>query len=105
MESGVEMVKFRSSRWGSKSSSADSARAAPTSRSRSGSASRWARGVGSIRLPVRTNSGSPTSVRSRASAWLTADWLTPSASAARETLRVSSSASNTLIRLRSSAGL
>ena len=47
-----------------------------------------------MRPAVRTKSGSPITLRSRPSAWLTAGWPPPSASAAREAERVTNSASN-----------
>ncbi len=50
---------------------------------------------------VRTNSGSSKYSRSRPSAVLTRGWLTPSCSAARLTLRVSSIATRYGIRFRS----
>jgi hypothetical protein len=39
-------------------------------------------GVGCMVPPLRTNSGSPKCARRRTSVWLSADWLTPSCSAA-----------------------
>lgn len=60
-----------------------------------------ARGVGSMPDCVRTNSASPKRVRSRANAVLKPDWLMPSASAARVTLRVRSSVTSTHSKLRS----
>jgi len=52
------------------------------------------------RAPL-SSSGSPSCWRSRASEWLTADWVRPSRSAARVTLSSAISTSNTTSRLRS----
>ena len=60
-----------------------------------------AQGVGRIPSDVRTNSSSPRVRRRRLRAWLTADWVRPSRSPARVTLRSSISASKTRRRLRS----
>jgi hypothetical protein len=60
-----------------------------------------AKGLGCMRPPTRTISGSPTWSRSRASAWLIADGVFPSASAAPATLPSDISASNTTRRFRS----
>jgi hypothetical protein len=58
--------------------------------------------VGESPCGARTNSSSPHASRSRARAWLVADWLSASRSAARLTLPRSCTASNTVSRLRSS---
>src|SRR3954447_15439045 len=68
----------------------------------SGPRSACARGVSSIRAPVRTNKGSPTRSRSRCSAWLVAGWDSPIRIAARLTLASLSSASSATSKLRSS---
>ncbi len=61
----------------------------------------WARAVGSMLRPVRTNSGSSNSVRRRDSAALMAGWPRNSFSAARVTLRSCIRVSNTISRFRS----
>src|SRR5512142_3327678 len=71
------------------------------SASRTGSRSASARGVGTSARPSRTSSGSPKSLRSRASVLLMPGWLSPSLSAARVTLRSASSASSATRRFRS----
>ena len=99
--SGVTIVKVRSE---VAASNADRCRISAFTVSitrRTGSASASARGVGFISCPVRTNSGSPNRVRSRASAALVAGWLKPTASAARVTLWCRARASNTTSRFRS----
>lgn len=53
-----------------------------------GPTSSSAKGVGSTPLASRTNSGSPYMSRRRASAWLIAGWLSPSALPAAVRLRV-----------------
>jgi hypothetical protein len=58
-------------------------------------------GVGFTPPVQRVNSGSRSASRSRVSAWLTAGWLRPSASAARLTLRAACTAEKTCSRLRS----
>src|SRR5437660_4757657 len=68
-----------------------------------GSQSATARWVGLIPVPDRTNRGSPSASRSRASALLTAGCVIVSALAARVTLPSVIKASNTFRRLRSSA--
>src|SRR5262245_6675400 len=60
-----------------------------------------ARAVGKRPPPARTNSGSLSRSRKRASAWLVADWLSPTRAAARVTLRSSSRAWSTTARFRS----
>src|SRR5262249_35404891 len=67
----------------------------------SGSASALARRVGTMPCCERTNSGSPSPVRKRASMPLTVDCVSPRRCAARVTLRSSSSASRATRRLRS----
>ena len=62
-----------------------------------------ARGVRAIALPWRTSRSSPSSRRSRASAWLIAGWERPTRAAARVTERSSRSASSGTSRLRSTA--
>ena len=57
--------------------------------------------VGSIPPGVRWNRSSPNACRSRRSALLVADWVSPSRAAARVTWRSAASASNTVSRLRS----
>src|SRR6202000_333875 len=66
-------------------------------------ASSRARGVGTNPRPRRTTRGSPSKARSRASALLTADWVTLSRRAARVALRSSRTASSATKRFRSSA--
>ncbi|MNV73496.1 hypothetical protein D3C71_1666500 [compost metagenome] len=61
----------------------------------------WARAVGSMLRPVRTNSGSSNRLRKRARAALIAGWPRNSFSAARVTLRSCINVSNTISRLRS----
>src|ERR1700733_9965798 len=56
-----------------------------------------------MRAPTRTNSGSPSTSRSRCNAWLAAGCDRPIRIAARLTLASSSSASSATSRLRSSA--
>jgi len=60
-----------------------------------------ARSVGSMPRGPRSSSGSPNVARSRRSVWLSADWVMPSFSAARETLLSSTSTSKETRRLRS----
>ena len=57
--------------------------------------------VGSMRRPPFSGNGSPSCSRSRASRWLTADWVRPSRIAARLTPRSTISTSSTISRLRS----
>ena len=87
----ASVMKMRNPRCAVAGSNRDSdsdRRRSPSSTSRTVPISASVRGVGSMPSGVRTNSGSPSCLRSRASQMLTVGWLCPSCSAARVTLRV-----------------
>jgi len=96
-------VNRRRLRPGSKSAWLSTMRAIAATASASGDASASARGVGTSRRPLRTNSGSSNVARSRARALLTAEGVTWSRAAARVTLRSSSTACRTSSRFQSMA--
>ncbi len=88
LASVMQIEKRRCAVDGSNGAAACASRCRPASTSRTVPIKASARGVGSMPSAVRTNRGSPSSLRSRASQMLTVGWLWPSASAERVTLRV-----------------
>ena len=99
--SGIISRKCRSLLAASKSSDTNSPRIW-SSACASGPRKACARGVSSMRAPVRTSRGSPIRSRSRCRAWLVAGCDSPIRIAARLTLASLSSASSATSRLRSS---
>ncbi len=84
----MQMRKRRVALEGSKASAGAAMRRSAASASRTGTISSSARGVACIPAAVRTNSSSPSCLRSRPSQLLTVGWLWPMASPARVTLFV-----------------
>ena len=84
----MQLEKRRCAVDGSNGAAAFASRCSPSSTSRTVPIKASVRGVGSMPSAVRTNSGSPSSLRSRASQMLTVGWLWPNASAEGVTLRV-----------------